>query len=116
MTFLHLSAILMIATALTHSILGERRLIAPVLAIDHPMMRAPLVGSILRGAWHLTSILMALNALAIAWPGTPEGLIRATGGVWLGIGLLDAVLTKGKHVGWPLLALSGLFAVIGVTS
>jgi hypothetical protein len=114
MTFLWISAVLMIATALTHSILGEKRLIAPLLAIDHPMMQAPLVSDILRGAWHLTSLLMVLNAVAIVWPGAPTGLILVTGGVWLGIGLLDGVLTKGKHVGWPLLALSGLFALLGV--
>jgi hypothetical protein len=113
MILLWCSAILMVATALTHSVLGEKRLIGPVLAIDSDITRRPLARTILRLAWHLTSLFMLLTALVILWPGTPRGLILITGGLWLGVGLIDGVVTKGQHIGWGPLTISGGLAVAG---
>jgi len=45
------SAILMGLTALLHSILGERRLVKPLLALNAGVIRVPLARQILRGAW-----------------------------------------------------------------
>ena len=56
---------------------------------------------------------MVVNALAIIWPETPSQLILATGSVWFVVGLADAALTRGKHIGWPLLSAAGLFAFLG---
>lgn len=111
-----ISAAAMVLTAFAHSFFGEKRLISPILALDVAIMRIPLARQVLRGAWHLTSVLMILNALAVIWPGTPSVLVGATGAVWLAVGLLDAVLTRGKHIGWPLLSAAGLFAVLGVVA
>lgn len=113
MFWLWVSAILMTATAMIHSILGERRLIGPILALNTGIVAAPLSGQVLRYAWHVTSVLMLTNAALVVWPGAPKQLIGLVGAVWLSAGLLDAVLTRGKHVGWPFLALAGLFAVLG---
>jgi hypothetical protein len=33
--------------------------------------------------------------------------------VWLAAGMIDAFYTRFKHVGWPLLSLSGLLILIG---
>jgi hypothetical protein len=110
--WLWLSAALMVATALTHSVLGEKRLIGPLLARDIDLLsgyRANLV----RFAWHFTSLLMVVTACAVAWPKTPLPVIEITGAVWLAAGVLDAVLTRGKHVGWPPLSAAGILALLG---
>lgn len=112
MTFLYLSAAAMVLTAIAHSVVGEKRLIAPLLALNINMLsgyRANLV----RFAWHFTSLFMILTALVVVWPGTPVPVVMLTGGMWLLAGVLDAILTRGKHVGWPLLSAAGLFALLG---
>jgi hypothetical protein len=112
---LWLSAALMVATAVTHSALGEKRLIGPLLARDIKLLsgyRANLV----RFAWHFTSLLMIVTACVVAWPTTPLPVITITGFVWLAAGVMDAVLTRGKHVGWPPLSAAGILARAGASS
>ena len=115
MTYLWLSAALMVATAFTHSALGEKRLIGPLLARDIDLLsgyRANLV----RFAWHFTTLLMIVTACVVAWPKTPVPVVTLTGAVWLVAGLMDAVLTRGKHVGWPPLSAAGILALLGAWS
>ena len=112
MNLLTLSAVAMAFTGLAHSFVGERRLIGPLLALNLDLLsgyRANLV----RFAWHFTSLLMIVTALLVAWPGTPVELIKITGAMWLIAGVGDAILTRGKHVGWPLLSAAGLLALLG---
>ena len=112
MNLLQLSAAVMILTAIAHSVMGERRLITPLLARDIDLLtgyRSMLV----RFAWHYTSVLMAVTALLVAWPGAPVQLVRVTGAAWLIAGVFDAIVTRGKHVGWPLLSLAGILALVG---
>jgi hypothetical protein len=111
--WLQLSAGAMVLTAGAHSVLGERRLIVPILALDGEIMRKPLARRIVRLAWHFTSLLMILSAVTVLWAETPPAVIVVTGAVWLAVGLIDAVVTRGQHVGWPLLAASGAFALLG---
>lgn len=109
------AAACMVLTAIAHSAFGEKRLIAPLLALDLALLdgyRPRLV----RFSWHITSALMALTALLVAWPGTPLPLVWLTGAVWLGAGIADALYTRFKHVGWPLLSLSGLLILIGTAA
>lgn len=113
MVWFYLASVTMVTTAVIHSVLGERRLIGPLLAIEAPLLRNALARQILRYAWHLTSVLMGLSAVLVVWPLVPIGLIRLTGLVWLFVGIADAALTKGKHLGWPFLAASGAFALVG---
>ena len=113
MTLLWAAAILMVATAIVHSVLGERRLIGPILALDSDVTTRPLARAVLRFAWHFTSVLIALTALLVAWPETPRMLILVTGAVYLAVGLFDAGMTRGKHVGWPFLAGAGVLALMG---
>ena len=114
MMFLWLSAALMVSTAVVHSLLGEKRLIRPILCLDSKVTNSLLARKILRCAWHLTSVFMISNALLVLWKGTPPGLVVVTGTAWLAVGLFDAVYTRGQHLGWPLLSGAGLFALLGV--
>ena len=103
----------MLVTALIHSILGERRLIGPLLLGDDPLMKRSLARQVVRYAWHFTSVLMALSAAVVVWPDVPTGVLQLTGLVWLLCGIADAVLTKYVHPGWPFLVASGTFTLIG---
>lgn len=113
MIWLWLSAGLMAITAFLHSYFGEKRLIGPILGSDLQLVKTPLARMVIRLAWHLTSILMLINAALMVWPGTPVALVAATAATWLVMGLIDAVLTKGKHIGWPPITAAGVFGLIG---
>lgn len=110
---LWLSAGIMLLTAVVHSVLGERRLIGPILGMSSGVVANPLGRNVLRFAWHLTSLLMILSALTLLWPDTDRTLIAIIGGSWLAAGLVDAVMTRGRHIGWPALVAAGLLAVAG---
>lgn len=113
MVWLWASATLMLATALTHSILGEMRLIGPLLRGRHGVLASAYARTLTRYAWHVTSALMVATALVVAWPGTPVTLIRAIGAIWLALGLLSLLASRGKHVGWPVLSGAGICALMG---
>jgi hypothetical protein len=108
-----LSSACMVAAALVHSLLGYRRLIAPLLRSREGLLADALVRRIVGFAWHATSVLMLVSAAAVVWPGTPKGLLTAIGVAWLATGLFNAVYTKGRHIAWPVLSAAGLFALIG---
>jgi hypothetical protein len=112
MNLLQISAAVMALTAIAHSIVGEKRLIGPLLALNIDLLSG-YRSNLVRFAWHFTSLLMILSALIVAWPGTPNPLIQITGAMWLIAGVGDAILTRGKHVGWPLLSTAGLLALLG---
>ncbi len=111
-----LAAALMVATGLAHSVIGERRLIGPLLAIDAPLLRVMLARRVIRFAWHLTTLLMGLCAVLVLWPAMPRPVIAVTGGLWFAAGVFDAVATRGQHIGWPLLTLAGLAALMGASA
>lgn len=112
MAWLWLSAALMAATAIIHSVAGEKRLIGPILAKPGALPNAH-GGKVLRSAWHLTSAFMLSNALVMIWPDGPSALIRVIGAFWLLTGLFSLISSRGKHVGWPSLSGAGLAALIG---
>jgi hypothetical protein len=112
--WLALSAVAMLLTACTHSWLGEKRLITPILAIDHPIMQRLLIRQVLRGAWHLTTIFMLICAVIVVWPQMPDATVILIGGAWLMVGILDGIWTRGAHIGWSMLTASGVLALLGV--
>ena len=112
MTLLTISAVLMVLTAIAHSFVGEKRLIGPLLAQQIELL-AGFRANLVRFAWHFTSLLMIVTALLVAWPGTPVTLVRIAGAVWLFAGLSDVMLTRGKHIGWPLLTAAGALTLWG---
>nr|WP_208417583.1 hypothetical protein [Sphingopyxis panaciterrae] len=103
----------MVTTAGVHSVLGYRRLIAPLLQRRDGPLSEPLTRRIIRFAWHATSVLMLISAVAVAWPGTPSGLVAVIGAGWLATGLFNVAYTKGQHIAWPALSGAGIFALIG---
>ncbi len=113
MIWLWASAALMLATGITHSILGEAKLIGPQLRERHGVMASGFARTITRYAWHVTSALMAGSAITVAWPGVPGALIQTIGAIWLALGVVSLVWTRGKHVGWPVLSAAGICALVG---
>lgn len=113
MIWLWLSAACMATTAAVHGILGERRLVGPLMTLDRGVMGVDLARKVFRLAWHALSVLMLASAATVVWPGAPHGLILLIGAAWTATGLFDAAYTRGRHIGWPFLTASGLFALIG---
>jgi hypothetical protein len=80
------------------------------------VLARPLARQVLRFAWHFTSALGFVAASALWLAGTEPSaidprLIVIIGLVLLGSGLLDAIYTRGKHIGWPLLTAAGASAL-----
>ncbi len=115
-TLLWIASVTMVLTAVTHSIFGERRLIIPLLALNQGVMARQLSRDVMRLAWHGTSILMVALAYVLAYQALyPEfaqhPVVMAIGIAMTGFGLLDAIISKGRHIGWPLLTLAGVCAL-----
>jgi hypothetical protein len=113
------AAVLLVATAVAHSALGERRLLGPLLARREGVLASDLARFILRFAWHLTSMTWAILALILVQlvrdPATARFWAAAgTGVAFAGIGLYDALATRGRHVGWPLLTAIGIAALLSL--
>ncbi len=110
------ASLLLVATMCVHSILGQRRLIRPLLDEGHSVMRHPLARFIVPFAWHLTSFIgLIVAAILFAWAWAPDQAptigLAMTGAVFTASGLIDAIGSKGKHIGWPPLTLIGLLAL-----
>lgn len=113
------AALLCVLTAGIHSVLGEQRLIGPLLASQARIMREPLARRVLRFAWHWTSALWLCVAVVLVSAATgsfvDRTILLAIALAHIACGLLDAVITRGKHIGWPFILAIGaltLFAVI----
>lgn len=114
---LMLAAALIVTTLAIHSILGERRLIGPMLADRSGVLANALARAVVRFAWHLTSaigLIVAISLVAVALHPTSVSavLTLATAVVFITAGLIDAIASRGRHVGWPLLVLIGLAALL----
>ena len=105
------AGILIAATGMVHSVLGERRMIKPLLA-SGAFAASPRVGRAIRFTWHMSTLLMLLTALTVAWPETPALLVRVIGTAYLLLGLLALVVSRGRHVSGPLFTAAGLLALV----
>ena len=113
---LTIAAALLVATMLVHSILGQRRLIRPLLDEGTGVMQRPLARFIVPFAWHLTSgIGFVLASVLLAWAWMPDQArtvgLATTGVVFTVSGIGDAIGSKGQHIGWPSLTAIGLCAL-----
>jgi hypothetical protein len=122
MTFIYVAAIATVVIGIAHSFLGER-LIFPRLfrAENLPRLRGSVefTRSILRWAWHLTSLAwfgFAYLLFLIAAGKTPGALeLSRIIAVVFGLTCIIAIATtRGRHVAWPLLALVALASWFGV--
>ena len=114
---LTIAAVLLAITMGVHSVIGQRRLIRPLLdeGMGGGVMKHPLSRFIAPFAWHLTSgIGLVVAAILFAWawaPGQAKAVsLAATGVVFTASGLIDCIGSRGKHIGWAPLTLIGLSA------
>jgi len=113
-SWLHIIAAgLIVVATIFHSLLGEKKLIEPTLAVDDPFIKDPMTQGITRFGWHSSSGFFLLTALILVLPETPELLVWATGGLWLVLGLTNLAMMKAKHPGGFLLSLIGLLILAG---
>jgi hypothetical protein len=112
---LTIASVLLVMTMCVHSIIGQRRLVRPLLEQGQGVMQHPLARFIVPFAWHLTSgIGLVVAAILFAWAWAPDQAknigLTATGVVFTASGLIDAIGSRGKHIGWAPLTLIGLSA------
>ena len=118
------AAALLGAIALAHSLLGEQRIFR-----TWDRQAPPGVGryhrTMLRGSWHLPSLLGAAQGAALAWlglaaaadlPAAPllQAVLACLGAGVLACGVLVAVLTRGRHHGGTALLLAGGLILAGL--
>ena len=111
-TLLMVSAALVVVTCFTHSFIGERRLIGPLMTLREGVLQNDLARQVLRFAWHFSSGLGLIVAYVLfTYACNPSAIDRTMivliGLVLAGSGLFDAIYTRGKHIGWPLLTAAG---------
>ncbi len=117
---IYAAAILVTITAGVHSILGERRLIGPLLSASQSgpgILQNELARRILRYAWHVTSLSWIAEAAILIIAGTllplPQSrlIILVIGVSFLVMALISLALSRGRHIGWPFLAASAVAAL-----
>jgi len=100
-----------VASALMHSLLGEAWLVGPLVRSRSGVMGRSTSRQVTRLAWHWTSLLWLMIAGVLVSAGLGHAvdtwLLACIGGLHLVLGLFDAVVTRGRHLGWPLLVLIG---------
>jgi hypothetical protein len=110
MSALHFASGTIIAAAgVVHSALGERRIMVHVRCLEALDPRARRA---LGFTWHLAGLLMVVTGLTLAWPGTPEILVRLIGVLYLLLGLLSLKMTRGRHISGPMFTGGGLLALV----
>jgi hypothetical protein len=117
--WLVMAAVATLVTACTHSLFGERRLIGPLVASQQGALARPQAQQVLRFAWHLTSLLWIGQALLLLRAATSpqsldSALIAGIGLLHVGVGLFDGYVTRGKHIGWPMLTAIGAFCLLAL--
>lgn len=113
------AAVLLMVTAAAHSVLGERKLIGPLVARRDGILASDFARFILRFAWHITSLTWLVLGLILVHlvvnPATARvWALAETGVAFTAVGLFDAVATRGRHVGWALLTGIGIAALLSL--
>ena len=122
MILIYIAAIGAVVIGAAHSILGERLVFPRLLRAEGlPRLRGSLdfTRSILRWAWHLTSLAWAgfaylLFLIAAGKSPTAVELSRTIAVIFGLSGLVAFATTRGRHVAWPLFALVALASWFGV--
>jgi hypothetical protein len=108
-------AVVLVVLAVLHSLLGERRLLAPLFAHVRPREAQPLGRAFtertLRFVWHQLSVAW----LALAWlvARGDESTVFAVGTFLLVSGGLALVVSRGRHFAWALFVVGGATALVG---
>src|SRR5690606_26428400 len=100
-----------------HSVGGEIYLLRPLFKHrGNRVLDSHLARMILRFAWHVTSVAWIVLAVILYAVAFNEAHLRtvvlaSVGASFVFAGLFDLVASKGRHIGWPLLLLTGVFAL-----
>ena len=112
------AGVVCVASALMHSLLGEAWLIGPLVRSRSGVMGRQSSRQVARLAWHWTSVLWLMVGGVLVSAGLGHAvdtwLLACIGGVHLVLGLFDAAVTRGRHLGWPLLILIGGLTLLGL--
>lgn len=113
-----LAALVTTIVAITHSWLGEVRLIGPLLSPEHRIgvLAHRYARLILRFAWHITSlawiciagILLTLSSVPLDRTG--RMILACIAVTFLISGLISLIISRGRHLGWPLLLAVAAFS------
>ncbi|MDE1466832.1 hypothetical protein [Aurantiacibacter sp. D1-12] len=110
------AAAICVITAGIHSVVGERRLIIPALAIDAPLMNSPLARAVFRFAWHWTTVIWVLVAAVLVLMAYGDidipMLLLGIGATHLAAGLISAIWSRGQFIGAPLITLAGVLILL----
>lgn len=109
------AAALLMLLGLLHSGLGERLVIAPLLAhgeLPKLLGSRDFMGRVLRFTWHITSVLMwGIGGLLIYWAltdaGTPTEAFVVVATLLISA-VVSAVVARAKHFSWWVLLLSAV--------
>jgi len=105
----HVAAGLVIAaTGVIHSVLGQQRIMARVASND---ALDPRIRRALGFTWHLAGLLMVVSGVTVGWPGTPARLIDLIGAIYVALGVRSLTITRGRHISGPLFTIGGLLAL-----
>ncbi|MCO6461717.1 MAG: hypothetical protein J5I59_09950 [Saprospiraceae bacterium] len=104
----HSAASLFIFTAIAHSYLGERYIIARLLSKKEnlPSIKGSKVftGDTIRFAWHLTSVAWLTLAVLLLFLGlnklTPVVALRLIAGSAILSGLISLIIARGRHLSY----------------
>jgi hypothetical protein len=112
-----------VITGVAHSFLGERRIIGPLLESPSPapaILKNEMARRVLRFAWHITTLSWIAQAiiLAIVLMLPQEALARSIvlviGVSFLMMALASIFISRGRHVGWPLLAATAASSLVAL--
>ena len=117
-TALFLAAFLTVVTGIAHSVLGERYILGRLFKReDLPALSgsARYTASVLRLAWHVTSLAwlgLAAVLVLLARPAvSTQAIGLAIGATFLAHFAIALVGSRGKHLSWPLFLAIGVLAI-----
>ncbi len=110
------ASVLTVGAALGHAVLGEQRLVRPLIAARGWAQSEPLISTVIRLAWHWTTALILFTAYVMYVAATEpasisSSLVMALGLIYLGAALIDLILSKARHDAWPPMALIGFLTI-----
>lgn len=118
--FMTASIVSLVSTAALHSWGGERFLLRPMFnERGNRVLESGRARMVLRLAWHVTSLSWLILAFilfgtAFSVQDLPRIVLTGIGSGFVFAGLGDLVLTKGQHMGWPVLLATGVFALLAL--
>jgi dolichyl-phosphate-mannose--protein O-mannosyl transferase len=107
----------LVIVSAVHSLLGEKLLLKPMFARrGNAVLESDLARMVIRFAWHVTSLSWIMMAVILYFVGfsqtaLPTAILLTLGIGFLAVGLFDAIATRGRHVGWPVLTAIGVFCL-----